>query len=72
MKLPALIQKELDQCDIPHKIERGSRHMKIFIGGVLCGIIPMNGRSTSRRAELNVRAQIRKQIASIKNAIDNK
>lgn len=72
MKLPALIQKELDQRDIPHKIERGSRHMKIFIGGALCGIIPMNGRSTSRRAELNVRAQIRKQIASIKNAIDNK
>jgi hypothetical protein len=62
MKLPALIKEELERCTVPHTVERGKRHWKIFINGVLCGIIPMNGRSTSRRAELNVRAQIRKQI----------
>lgn len=62
MRLPALIQKELDESNVPHSIERGKRHWKIFVGGVLCGILPMNGKYTDRRAELNIRAQIRKQV----------
>ncbi len=62
MKLPTLIREELERCKVPHTVERGKRHLKIFIDGVLCGILPLNGKSTSRRAELNVRAQIRKRI----------
>lgn len=68
MKLPALIRDELDNCPVPHKVERGKRHWKIIVGGVLCGILPMNGKYTNRRAELNVRAQIRKQIKMVQTA----
>ncbi len=61
-----MIENELNDCSVPHKVERGKRHWKIFIGGVLCGVLPMNGKYTNRRAELNVRAQIRKEIRKIK------
>lgn len=67
MKLPSLIEKELEHCTVPHRIERGKRHWKIFVGGILCGIVALNGKPTSRRAELNVRAQIRKQIKKLTN-----
>ena len=67
MKLPSLIKDELNNCTVPHRVERGKRHWKIFVGGVLCGILPMNGKYTSRRAELNVRAQIRKQVKKAQN-----
>lgn len=71
MKLPALITEELARCKLPHTVERGKRHLKIFINGVLCGILPLNGKSTSRRAELNVRAQIRNQIKKAKQDAAN-
>lgn len=67
MRLPTLIENELKGCAVPHRVERGKRHWKIFVGGVLCGILPMNGKYTNRRAELNVRAQIRKQIKKVAN-----
>lgn len=69
MKLPTLIQKELDKCNLPYNIERGKRHWKIFINGVMCGILPLNGKYTSRRAELNVRTQIRKQVKKAANKL---
>lgn len=67
MKLPALIRNELDNCTVPYTVEHGKRHWKIFVGGILCGILPMNGKYTNRRAELNVRSQIRKQTKKATN-----
>jgi hypothetical protein len=61
MKLPAIIEKELKNCDVPFIIKRGARHWKIFVGDALCGVFPMNCKSKYRRAELNLRAQIRRQ-----------
>ena len=62
MKFPKIIEDELKRCDVPFIVKRGSRHWKIFIGTMLCGIFPMNGKSTNRRAELNLRSQIRRQV----------
>ena len=69
MRIPALIQEELDNCGFPFDIERGSRHWKIFIGGEMCGIFPMIGKSPNRRAELNVRSQIRRQIRKLQERL---
>lgn len=71
MRLPALIKKELEESNVPHSIERGKRHWKIFVSGVLCGILPMNGKYPHRRAELNIRAQIRKQIKMAQQSVAN-
>lgn len=60
MKLPTIIEKELKNCNAPFIIKRGARHWKIFVGDVLCGIFPLNCKSKHRRAELNLRAQIRR------------
>lgn len=67
MKVPPTIQEELDSSGVPFSIKRGSRHFKIFVGGALCGIFPMNGKFPNRRAELNVRSQLRRKINDVKN-----
>jgi hypothetical protein len=72
MKVPPLIQEELNASGVPFQIERGSRHFKIFIGGVFCGIFPMIGKLPNRRAELNVRSQIRRQVKKVKENGSNK
>ena len=66
MKIPALIKEELDRCGVPFAIEQGTRHYKISIGNVMCGIFPTIGKSPNRRAELNVRSQIRRQVRMLK------
>ena len=66
MRVPALIQEELETCGFPFNIEQGTRHWKIFIEGKMCGIFPKIGRSPNRRAEMNVRAQIRRYVRELK------
>ena len=57
------IVRELEQSGVPHKIEKGTRHLKIFVGGKLAGILPKRSSKTSNiRAQLNVRAQVRRAI----------
>lgn len=48
MRVPALIQKELESCGVSYRIEQGSQHWKIFVGEVLCGIFPLIGKSPCR------------------------
>jgi hypothetical protein len=59
MRVCPVIQAELDKCGVPFFLERGTRHWKIFVGGEFCGILPLIGDSSNRRAALNVRSQIR-------------
>lgn len=66
MRVPALIEKELVSCGVPYSVELGTRHLKILVGGVFCGICPTIGYSSNRRAELNVRAQIRRAVKRVK------
>jgi len=67
MKVPPTIKEELEGCGVPFNIERGTRHFKIFVGGALCGIFPVNGKAGYKRAELNVRAQIRRRVRECLN-----
>ena len=69
MRVPALIQKELETCGVPYRIEQDDHHGKIYLGengGFMCGIFPTIGKSPNRRAELNVRSQIRRQARKLK------
>lgn len=69
IKIPKIIKEELDSLPIPYEIKTGTRHHKIVIGGIFAGILPMGaGNSASRRAELNVRSQIRRTVKQLQVA----
>lgn len=68
MRVPDLIQEELDMCDVPWKIVSGRKHHKIFIGSRLAGILPHGVlQQADKRSTLNVRAQIRRAIQKEKH-----
>lgn len=61
MRIDSFIQSALDNCGAPYEVKRGSNHIKIYVGGRLAGILPVNGRLTpDKRARLNTVAQIRR------------
>lgn len=62
MRLPKEVQAALDGCGQPWSLERGSRHMKIIVGGRFVGILPANGKisESNRRPTLNIAAQIKR------------
>lgn len=61
MKIPAIIASELEKLQAPYEIKQSARHYKLIVNGKFCGILPFGGgNSSSRRAELNVRSQIRR------------
>lgn len=64
MRLPRIIQRELDSAPGRWKIEKGARHLHIRIDGKLAAILPMDGHGTDRSpvGALNLRAQIRRAI----------
>ena len=67
MKLPDFIQKELDACGLPWRVEQGSKHQKIYVADVFAGIVPLNARKETvhGRGGLNLRSQIRKIARTI-------
>jgi hypothetical protein len=69
MKLPRIIQDELDRAPGRWVIEDGKKHLHILIDGRLAAIWPKNG-GTDRapRGSLNIRAQIRRHIKQFQQA----
>lgn len=61
MKIPDLIQTELDACGLPYRIEEGTKHNKIYVNEIFCGILP-KCRFFDGRAVLNIRSQIRRAV----------
>ena len=66
MKLPTIIQDELDLHPGRWALEMGARHIQIRIDGKLVGIVKRTKDEREQRASLNVRAQIRRAIAGRK------
>jgi len=62
MRIPNEIRAALEQCGHPYSLERGSRHIKIKVAGVLAGILPLGGKANSsdKRSTKNTIAQIRR------------
>jgi hypothetical protein len=63
MKLPRIIQDELDTIPGRWTVESGGRHWHIRVNGQLAAIWPLSPRNEcDQRAILNTRAQIRRAI----------
>ena len=62
MKLPKIVEKELQQSKLPWEVVRGSSHRKIWLAGYFVGILPTARTAESRgdRADKNLVAQIRR------------
>ncbi len=65
MKIAKKLQAELDASGKNYRLERGGQHIKIYVENFFCGICPANGKSNTNRAELNVRAQIRRAVKQL-------
>lgn len=62
MKIPKRTQELLDEVGNYH-LARGKRHIRIFVNGMFCGILPNVTRGDGNsvgRGELNTLAQIRR------------
>jgi hypothetical protein len=70
MKLPGLLEQELDGCGLPWRLEQGGRHVKLVVGERLAGIMPMGAKASAtdkdRRAVMNLRAQVRRVVKELK------
>jgi len=63
MRLPDIIEKELERAGDRWRIEQGGRHKHIVIDGQLVAILPNGGCSDrTSRGTLNFRSQIRRHL----------
>lgn len=60
MGILATLRPELEATGLPWSTAVGTKHIKLYIGRRLVGVIPLKdkGSTRSKRAVLNVRAQI--------------
>lgn len=67
--VPQSVLAEIQMAGLPWRLERGGRHIKLIVGERLAGILPYSGKaqaqSADRRAELNMRAQVRRIIKEV-------
>jgi hypothetical protein len=65
--VPKPLLEELANLGMPYSIENGSKHIKIRVNGIFCGIVPHHPNNRSdKRSLLNVRAQIRRAAQKAK------
>ena len=62
MKIPKIVQDELDKCNLAVRAVDGGCHTKIYVDEKFVGIVPKNARKDDRggRGGLNMRANIRR------------
>jgi ATP-dependent protease HslVU (ClpYQ) peptidase subunit len=60
MRLSKDVQRALDECGQPWRIDKGSRHLKIIVNEKFVGILPIKGSGPAIRADKNIVAQIRR------------
>ena len=67
LKIPKPIQQALDEVD-DYRLERGSKHIRIFVGGMFAGIVPGSVRGDGQAkgfGQKNVVAQIRRAARGV-------
>ena len=64
--VPRELLVELEASGVPWHLEQGKRHIKIVVGKKFCGILPARRDESSRRTQLNIRAQVRRAIQEVK------
>lgn len=63
-----IIRRTLLDTGLPWRTVPGHGHQKIELNGKIVGVVPMSKKDGSKRATLNVRAQIRRAAKEMKNA----
>jgi hypothetical protein len=68
--LPKIVLHELQRSGLPWRLEIGGRHYKLLVAERLAGILPYSGKAQrqerDKRAELNMRAQVRRVIKEVR------
>lgn len=57
-----MVQRELDACPLPWRIEAGGRHRKLYVAGRFITILPYGRAKEADRMNLNVCAHIRRAV----------
>jgi len=63
--VPRELIAEIEAAGVPWHLEQGKRHIKLFIGKKLAGIMPARNDEANRRSQLNIRAQVRRAIKEV-------
>ena len=67
--LPKIVADEIERSGLPWRLETGGRHFKLIIADRLAGILPYGGKASrqeaNKRAELNMKAQVRRIIREV-------
>lgn len=65
-KCEDMIMDELEATGLPYEIRPAKSHRQVRLCGRMCGILPLKQVSEDKRAALNVRSQIRRAAAKLK------
>ena len=65
--IPSIILDALKETGLNYAIENGGRHFKLKLENRLVGILPFGKGSSDKRAELNIRSQVRRMASELKN-----
>lgn len=68
--VPRIVLEEIERSGLPWRLDVGGRHYKLIVGDRLAGILPYSGKAqrqeADKRAELNMRAQVRRIIKEVR------
>lgn len=60
--VPDLVLRELRNRNAAWQIEHGSKHGKLIVNGVFCGVVSKGRGHDAERAARNLRAQVRRAL----------
>lgn len=61
MRIDRRVREALEETGLPWMVVHGKRHLKLYVGDQLAGILPLSGKDTEHgKALLNTISQIRR------------
>lgn len=60
--IPEIVMKELEDRRADWRIKKGSKHGKLIVNGVFCGILSCGKGSDDVRFVRNLRSQVRRAL----------
>lgn len=65
-KLDPAIRKMLDEAGVDWHLENGGKHVKLFIAGRMCAVLPMSGHCERySRGIYSTRSLVRQRISEV-------
>lgn len=60
--VPDVVLRELRNCNAAWQIQHGSKHGKLIVNGIFCGVVSKGRGRETERAARNLRAQVRRAL----------